>query len=418
MLRTVCTAALVAVTTVAAVPAAAEPVPDPAATAGTDPWATAGTDPAAALPDPAAAVGTAPSAAAPDPAAALETPLPEPTTVPEMLTALRTLFQEAEEATEAYNAAAQELKKQTAQTHKANGQLNRARTALERSRGAVGRLAREQYQGRTEFSSVLRVLLAHDPQSAMDQRHLMDRESRERLAALARLERGEKRADQLASTSRKALDRTQNLAAKERVRRDAVQQRLRRVEQLLASLSTQELSQVAALERKDTARAQDQLLSSGVLDGVRNPSQEGGAALRYALEQVGKPYVWGAEGPQAYDCSGLTSRAWQRAGRAIPRTSQEQWATLPHVPLRSLRPGDLVVYYPKATHVAMYLGDGMVVQAPRPGSRVKVSPIAANPLLGAVRPDPTAGPLSSYRAPALPTLPRTAPGDDAGFDAV
>ncbi|WP_338103837.1 C40 family peptidase, partial [Streptomyces rhizosphaericus] len=68
-------------------------------------------------------------------------------------------------------------------------------------------------------------------------------------------------------------------------------------------------------------------------------------ALAYALNQIGKPYVWGAEGPNSFDCSGLTSSAWAYAGRTIPRTSQEQWRQLPRVPLNQLRPGDLVIYY-------------------------------------------------------------------------
>jgi cell wall-associated NlpC family hydrolase len=71
----------------------------------------------------------------------------------------------------------------------------------------------------------------------------------------------------------------------------------------------------------------------------------------------------------------------------IPRTSEEQWALLPRIPLKELRPGDLVVYFPDATHVGMYLGKGKIVQAPRTGEKIKVSPIASNPILGAVRPD-------------------------------
>jgi cell wall-associated NlpC family hydrolase len=134
--------------------------------------------------------------------------------------------------------------------------------------------------------------------------------------------------------------------------------------------------------------------------GGRAPSEEGERAVRYAVGQLGKPYEWGAEGPKSYDCSGLTSRAWEKAGRAIPRTSQEQWAELPHVPLTELRPGDLVVYFPEATHVALYAGNGLVVQAPRPGTGIKISPIAANPILGAVRPDPKSTPLADYAPPA------------------
>jgi cell wall-associated NlpC family hydrolase len=81
----------------------------------------------------------------------------------------------------------------------------------------------------------------------------------------------------------------------------------------------------------------------------------------------------------------------------IPRTSEEQWKELAHVPLNTLRPGDLVVYFPRATHVALYIGDGLVIQAPRPGGVVKISPIAANPILGAVRPDPRQASLDGYQ---------------------
>ncbi|QPI58578.1 C40 family peptidase [Streptomyces malaysiensis subsp. malaysiensis] len=127
--------------------------------------------------------------------------------------------------------------------------------------------------------------------------------------------------------------------------------------------------------------------------GPKTASAEAGKrALTYALDQIGKPYVWGAEGPNSFDCSGLTSSAWAYAGRVIPRTSQEQWRQLPRVPLDKLRPGDLVIYYKGASHVAMYAGDGQVVQAPRPGQRVKLSPLASNPLHGAVRPGPAVVP--------------------------
>ncbi|MGW3628362.1 NlpC/P60 family protein, partial [Streptomyces sp. NPDC000880] len=305
-----------------------------------------------------------------------------------MLTQLQTLYRQAEEAGETYNATEEELKRQRAETARLARELAGARNALVAARGDAGRLAREQYRGRSELSSYLGLLLARNPRQALDQDHLIERVAADRLATMAGLEEGAKRAAGLAAASRRALDKELTLAAKHKQARDNTTARLKDIEKMLASLSAAEIAAVAALERSDTAKAQQKLLASGVLDGKRTPTREGGRALEYAVEQIGKPYVWGAEGPQSYDCSGLTSRAWAQAGREIPRTSQEQWAELPKVSLRSLRPGDLVIYFPKATHVAIYLGDGKVVQAPRPGTKVKVSPISANPLLGAVRPDP------------------------------
>lgn len=350
-----------------------------------------------------------------DDAAAL--PPPGGDSVTALLTRLRTLYQRAEEATERYNAADEALKLQAADTKKVTARLTTARTELARGRALAGRLAREQYQGRavsSSFPSYLRALFAEDPQSALDQGRLLARAARERAGTVSRLEGAERRADALASASRKALDRQQSLAAAQRVRRDDVTAKLREVEKLLASLSPDQLARLTELERVQTAGAQRELLDSGVLDGPRTPSRAGAAALRFAIGQIGKPYVWGAEGPESYDCSGLTQQAWAAAGRELPRTSQEQWATLPRVPLSELRPGDLVVYFPGATHVALYLGEGLVVQAPRPGGKVKVSPVAANPLLGAVRPDPGGEALETYAPPELPA--GATDGGDEGYD--
>ncbi|MGW1870133.1 NlpC/P60 family protein [Streptomyces mauvecolor] len=344
--------------------------------------------------------------AAPQPppgeSSAVQPAQPPETSAPVLLAQLQTLYRQTEEATEAYKTTDVELKRREAEEHRLAASLSKARTALDRSRRDAGRLAREQYQGRSELSTYVRLLLARDPQSALDQRHVLDRAARERQAAMARLARGEQQAAGLARASRRALDEQLALARRQQQAKDDVELRLKEVEKLLAGLSPEQLAELTRLERLGTDRAQQDLLASGALSGTRAPSFEGDRALAYAVEQIGKPYVWGAEGPESYDCSGLTSQAWAHAGREIPRTSQEQWAELPRVPLTSLRPGDLVVYFPTATHVAMYLGDGLVVQAPRPGARVKVSPIAANPLLGAVRPDPAAGPMASYHPPKLP----------------
>ncbi|MFI1395012.1 C40 family peptidase [Streptomyces sp. NPDC020681] len=340
-------------------------------------------------------------------------PVTEKPTVSELLTDLQTLYRQAAAAGETYNATEVQLKTQRTETARLGRELAKARNALADSHGDAGRLAREQYQGRSELSSYLRLLLARDPQHALDEDHLMERAAADRLATMSRLANGAQRAATLAAASRKALDREQTLATRQRQARDTAAARLKDVEKMLASLSPDEIAELAALEASGTAEAQEKLMASGVLGGERTPTEQGERALTYAAGQIGKPYVWGAEGPESYDCSGLTSQAWADAGLEIPRTSQEQWAELPKVPLRSLRPGDLVIYFPEATHVAIYLGDGMVIQAPRPGTSVKVSPIAANPLLGAVRPDPEGEPLPAYTPPPLPE--GATAGQDTGY---
>ncbi|MEV6143644.1 C40 family peptidase [Streptomyces sp. NPDC051992] len=351
----------------------------------------------------------APAPAAPDPAA----PTGANQSVGRLLSNLRQLYQKAEEATETYNGTASELKKRKAQSKKLNAALVTARTALAESRDEAGRLAREQYQGRSDFSAYLRLLLSRDPEHLLDQEHVIQRAAAGRAAAVERLTGAEKRADKLATESRKVLHRQQALATRQKKQRDTVRSRLKAVESMLATLSGPQLSELSRLEQQDVRKAQGALAASGALSSTRPPSAAGGKAVRYAIAQVGKPYVWGAQGPDSFDCSGLTSQAWAKAGRVIPRTSQEQWRQLRKVPVSGLRPGDLVIYFPKATHVALYIGNGLVVQAPRPGAWVKVSPLASNPLLGAVRPDPQSPSLATYRPPRLPQ--GASAGSDTGY---
>ncbi|MFD7814107.1 C40 family peptidase [Streptomyces sp. NPDC059785] len=357
-----------------------------------------------------------PGTGSPGPEEDSEPSAPDGRSVATLLTDLQKLYRQAEQATEAYNTAEERFKEKRAEAVRLARRLAAARHSLHDSRGAAGRLARQQYQNSTGISPYVRLLLARDPQHALDQAHVIGQVARQRAETVDRLTGNELRTEALARAARKALADRFALAVRQRDERDAVRERLSEVEELLASLSEDELTRMAGLERAGVTRAQRSLVASGALgspDARRTPTGEGGRAVRYAVRQLGKPYEWGAEGPRSYDCSGLTSTAWGKAGRPIPRTSQEQWARLPRVPLDELRPGDLVIYFPEATHVALYLGEGLVVQAPRPGARIKVSPIAANPVLGAVRPDAGGEPLRHYTPPVLP--PDAADGSDDGY---
>ena len=138
------------------------------------------------------------------------------------------------------------------------------------------------------------------------------------------------------------------------------------------------------------------------------------AAVRYAMAQLGDPYRWGAEGPDAYDCSGLTSAAYLAAGVAIPRTSAAQWGAGPHVDVAALLPGDLVFYADDAAdpstihHVGMYIGNGLMVHAPHTGDVVRVASVWREGYAGAVR--VTGGaPNPVFPPPPVSAPPTTAP---------
>ena len=139
-------------------------------------------------------------------------------------------------------------------------------------------------------------------------------------------------------------------------------------------------------------------LDRRALSGLTLPSRIGGVpiagpagsrsaalALRYAATRLGLPYVWGATGPYAFDCSGLMQWAFRQLGIDLPRTAADQSQVGKPVALRDLRPGDMVFYYTPVSHVGMYLGNGMILHASEPGRPVKISPVNSFPIHNARR---------------------------------
>jgi cell wall-associated NlpC family hydrolase len=115
-------------------------------------------------------------------------------------------------------------------------------------------------------------------------------------------------------------------------------------------------------------------------------SGRAGAAVQYALGQVGDSYVYGAAGPDAFDCSGLTMMAWAAAGVSLPHSSGAQMGSGTPVSQSQLAPGDLVFYYSPVSHVGIYIGNGQIVHAANPSTGVQVAPVFSMPYSGAVRP--------------------------------
>jgi cell wall-associated NlpC family hydrolase len=119
---------------------------------------------------------------------------------------------------------------------------------------------------------------------------------------------------------------------------------------------------------------------------ISGTNSQAGTAVNAALSQVGKPYQWGAAGPDSYDCSGLTMWAWAQAGVGLPHNSGMQYASSPHVSTASLQPGDLLFYGSPIHHVGMYVGSGQMVEAPYTGASVRVSSWQRSDFVGAARP--------------------------------
>ncbi|MFJ4007081.1 NlpC/P60 family protein [Streptomyces sp. NPDC090023] len=333
-------------------------------------------------------------------ASATPAPTPAPAPVPDaelekVRARLDGLYHDAAVATDAYNAAEEKTRKQSVQLARLEKRTDAARTKLAELKNQAGAAARAQYRD-SGLPPMAHFLLSDDPERFADGAGTLlngARATKKLIAETDRVERQLKRDtdDAAARWTMLEQDRKDKAAAQK-----TVQERIADAEKLESRLEQKEKERLAELERQAAQKAQAAWLDTGVLkkaaDAAKAPSTStatsaGARAVAFATAQLGKPYVWGAEGPDSFDCSGLTSQAWADAGTPIPRTSQEQWKQLPHVDVTEMRPGDLVIYFADATHVGMYLGDGKIIHAPRPGRTVTITGAGTMPILGVVRPD-------------------------------
>lgn len=318
---------------------------------------------------------------------ALAAPGPRPATLDDVRRQLDDLYHQAEVATGKYNAADEKAKAQQKKITTLKGRVRTAERKEARLTALLGSAARAQYRG-GGLPAAIQFVLTSDPEHALDNAALarQAQQGTERKLAALRTARTE-----LRTRTDEAATELAGLKASRRAmseNRDRIKARITTARTLESQLQDTQLRRLSELEQQDEAEAQAKWVGTGILDEVgTRASAAGREAIEYATEQLGKPYVWGAEGPDSFDCSGLTSQAWLHAGIAIPRTSEEQWAQLEHVPISRMRPGDLIIYFSDASHVAIYIGNGQIIQAPRPGRWVYVSPAGSMEILGVVRPD-------------------------------
>ncbi|MFI8350059.1 NlpC/P60 family protein [Streptomyces sp. NPDC085596] len=331
-----------------------------------------------------------PSASATPEPTATPAPAPVPDAELEKVRArLDGLYHDAAVATDAYNAAEEKTRKQSVQLARLEKKTDAARMKLAELKDQAGAAARAQYRD-SGLPPMARFLLSDNPQRFADGAGTLlngARATKKLIAETDRVERELKRDTDDAADRWKKLERDRKDKA---AAQKTVQERIADAEKLESRLEKKEKARLAELERQAAHKAQTAWLDSGALkkaDATVTATSAGAKAVAFATAQLGKPYVWGAEGPDSFDCSGLTSQAWADAGSPIPRTSQEQWKQLRHVDVADMRPGDLVIYFADATHVGMYVGDGKIIHAPRPGRTVTIAGAGTMPILGVVRPD-------------------------------
>jgi cell wall-associated NlpC family hydrolase len=163
------------------------------------------------------------------------------------------------------------------------------------------------------------------------------------------------------------------------------EEQARREREAEAAARRQLLARLAARRAADDGAGRT--FSPGLAPpNVPAPSPEAQIAVDTAKAQLGKPYEYAADGPDTFDCSGLTKFAWAAAGVSLPHSSRAQYASLPHVDIDQLAPGDLVFYGSPIHHVGIYVGRGRYVNAPQTGDVVKVQSIYRSDWAGAARP--------------------------------
>ena len=292
------------------------------------------------------------------------------------------LYEEATQATEKYNGAkesADKLKKQVNDLQETaarkQGDLNTLRTQL-------GSVATAQYRS-GGIDPAVQLLLSTDPDAYLEQAAGLDRLSARQSQTLQTFLSQQRALTQQRTQAGGKLKALQESRTEVAAQKKKIQSKLAKAQQLLNTMTARERSQRAADEERANR-------SSERVDLGNEASASGRAAAAFsaAKSRVGMPYVWGATGPSSFDCSGLTSWAFQQAGVSLPRTSQAQANVGTRInSLGALQPGDLIIMRTDLSHVGFYAGNGQILHAPKPGAQVRYESIARSgmPFMWGVR---------------------------------
>lgn len=307
---------------------------------------------------------------------------PTPAAGQDTATRLDRLYQQAEQATEKYDAAKEHAEQLRADLATLQDRAAQGQQRVNELRDELGALAAEQYRDGALDPS-LALLLSDDPEDSLDRAATLDRLGTRQADQLRELQDAERALSGQRSQAAGKLAELNQTAADLRQRKTAVQRALAAAQQLLRALPAIQRAGYTPGTGDHAARDRTPLPE---LPDLPAASGRNALAVAAARQVLGAPYVWGATGPHAFDCSGLMQYAYGRAGVALPRTSQEQMNAGHRVPLDQARPGDLIIYRGDASHVAMYVGGGRVIHAPYPGARVRYDPVGMMPITAVTRP--------------------------------
>jgi len=252
----------------------------------------------------------------------------------------------------------------------------------------IGSLAVAGYQT-SGMSTTAQLLLSPNPDQFLSQASTAQAFAGQQDTALRRYQQAQGKLTDLQASEQTELSALQAVQSQQDALKKQIQTNLDAAEKVLDKLSDTERQRIAQenADAAEKARKQRPTRSGDRMDNIPvSASGRAGDAVSAALSQLGDPYVWGAAGPSSYDCSGLMMYAWGKAGVSLSHSSKAQAGEGRRVSKDQLMPGDLIFYYSPISHVAMYLGNGRIVHAPRPGKSVEIAPMDEMPYNTAVRP--------------------------------
>ncbi|MGA4850749.1 NlpC/P60 family protein [Streptomyces sp. G5(2025)] len=338
------------------------------------------------------------------------------------------LYHQAGMATQKYNAAKEKTGKQRKKADRLLDDVARRAGRLNEARQELGSFAAAQYRTGA-VSRTATLMLAEDPQGYVDQNHLMDRLTKRQKKAVDDYRTQQASATKQRTKAARNLETLSDSRDDLRTSKQTVQRKLGEARELLSELTAEERARLTAIERKkereakrkaeelarkeaaeaehkrkaeeavpksDSGRDSDTDTRSGSDSGTGSGSGSGrtdgtyatkaAKVITFAEAQIGKPYVWGATGPDSYDCSGLTQDAWKAAGITLPRTTWDQAKAGTTVKTADAEPGDLAFFHDDISHVGICIGGGKMIHAPKPGAKIRVESICSMPIHSVVRP--------------------------------
>ncbi|MFJ4583952.1 C40 family peptidase [Streptomyces echinatus] len=298
-----------------------------------------------------------------------------------------TLYREAEAATEHYNGAKEKADTSQRRLTGLQDEAARRQERLNSARDALGSMAAAQYRD-GGIDPAWQLALSSDPDRYLDGAAFAERAGDRQAAAVSGVRRQLREIEQLRGAARIELKSLRSRQAELKRQKRTVTGKLDEARRLLARLTPRQRTEVTGAGGMSTRASRSAADPREPLEragSVPAPTGRAAAAVAYAYGKLGSPYVWGATGPNAFDCSGLAQAAYRAAGISLPRTTYAQINAGRRVSRSELQPGDLVFFYSGISHVGIYVGGGQMIHAPNPSAPVRLAPIDQMPFAGATR---------------------------------